>query len=168
MTAMTMSKPTFSSKASLYIYLQNINHRLTAGRLISTQADEDNLIVQHRQVMMFSQRLSRYSVIVPCKPSHPDIEMSVMIDKDVKVISIFSWFKFLLFLTKFLFFKNNEKADWVYDRHVGFYIDNDFLNSAVNHNLPVYRCLARHPKGFEADNPVYIWQPFKPRKLFIS
>nr|CAH0098421.1 unnamed protein product [Daphnia galeata] len=97
----------------------------------------DNLIVQHRQVMMFSQRLSRYSVIVPCKPSHPDIEMSVMIDKDVK-------------------------ADWVYDPHVGFYIDNDFLNSAVNHNLPVYRCLARHPKGFEADNPVYIWQPFKP------
>lgn len=35
--------------------------------------------------MMFSQRLSRYSVIVPCKPSHPDIEMSLMIDKDVKV-----------------------------------------------------------------------------------
>ncbi|XP_046463212.1 hemicentin-1-like isoform X2 [Daphnia pulex] len=99
--------------------------------------DEDNLIVQHRQVMMFSQRLSRYSVIVPCKPSHPDIEMSVMIDKDTK-------------------------ADWVYDPHVGFYVDNDFLNSAANSNLPVYRCLARHPKGFEADNPVYIWQPFKP------
>ncbi|XP_032794862.2 uncharacterized protein LOC116931389 isoform X3 [Daphnia magna] len=99
--------------------------------------DEDNLIVQHRQVMMFSQRLSRYSVIVPCKPSHPDIEMSVMIGKDLK-------------------------ADWVYDPHVGFYIDNDFLNSVDNSHLPIYRCLARHPKGFEADTPVYIWQPFKP------
>ena len=51
---------------------------------IVSPPDEDNLIVQHRQVMMFSQRLSRFSVIVPCKPSHPDIEMSLMIDKDVK------------------------------------------------------------------------------------
>lgn len=98
--------------------------------------------MQHRQVMMFSQRLSRYSVIVPCKPSHPDIEMSVMIGKDLK-------------------------ADWVYDPHVGFYIDNDFLNSADNSHLPIYRCLARHPKGFEADTPVYIWQPFKPREAFL-
>ena len=69
------------------------------------------------------------------------------------------------FFKKIQIFLHFKKADWVYDPHVGFYVENDVLYGPASPYRPIYRCLARHPKGFEADTPVYVWQPFKPRNF---
>lgn len=77
-------------EAKIYVYVEGFSLRYSICLLLFTALfritlDEENLIVQQKQVMMFALRYSRHSIIVPCKPSHPDIQMSIMIEEGVKV-----------------------------------------------------------------------------------
>lgn len=54
------------------------------------------------------------------------------------------------------------QAKWPYDPHHGFFIDNALISKAKN--KPIYRCVARHPKGYQTDASVYIWKPYNARE----